>query len=283
VTTGELYFVDAHSQVDDRVDVERVIPLMDRAGVRRVILSTTARRSQDEVLALAARHPGRVIPAVRTKGYMTNMPLRRYEQILDSQLADPRYGAMAEVLSFHEQVPGSSVQRIMVPPDDPRVERAFAAARQKGWPFVIQIQFANTGPLRESYMAKLKALTAQHPDHPVVLIHMGQLDATTVQQLIVAHPNLYFIASTATPIAAHRGGFAWTNMFEGGRLSPEWKRLLVDHRKRFIFGLDSSVAETWDDSYVEQAVLWRAALMELPEEVAHVFAHGNAERLWRLS
>jgi len=28
--------------------------------------------------------------------------------------------------------------------------------------------------------------------------------------------------------------------------------------------------------------LWRTAIGELPLEVAHAFAHGNVERLWRL-
>lgn len=38
--TDELYFVDTHSQADSEQVLQRVITLMDQAGVRRTILSS---------------------------------------------------------------------------------------------------------------------------------------------------------------------------------------------------------------------------------------------------
>ncbi|MEE8559811.1 MAG: hypothetical protein V3S88_03775, partial [Alphaproteobacteria bacterium] len=35
----EIPIIDAHSQVDHRVDLERIIPLMDKGGISRVILA----------------------------------------------------------------------------------------------------------------------------------------------------------------------------------------------------------------------------------------------------
>ena len=41
-------------------------------------------------------------------------------------------------------------------------------------------------------------------------------------------------------------------------------------------------SDQWQRLYVEEAARWRDALADLPEDVAHALAHGNAERLWRL-
>ena len=68
----EPYFIDAHSQIDPSVDPETVVASLERGGIRRAILSTIYNVSQQKVLRLALRCPDRVIPAVRTKGYMRN-------------------------------------------------------------------------------------------------------------------------------------------------------------------------------------------------------------------
>ena len=42
-----LYFIDAHSQIDNRTDPAIVIQLMNDGNVRHIILSTTGRASQE--------------------------------------------------------------------------------------------------------------------------------------------------------------------------------------------------------------------------------------------
>jgi hypothetical protein len=37
------------------------------------------------------------------------------------------------------------------------------------------------------------------------------------------------------------------------------------------------------DFYVKQMMYWKKALAELPIQVAHLIAHGNAERLWHIT
>ena len=72
VRAQEPYFIDAHSQIDPSVDPETIVASLERGGIRRAILSTIYNVSQEKVLCLALRCPDRVIPAVRTKGYMRN-------------------------------------------------------------------------------------------------------------------------------------------------------------------------------------------------------------------
>ena len=65
-------------------------------------------------------------------------------------------------------------------------------------------------------------------------------------------------------------------------LATEWKQLTVKYPERFILGFDNVWPEHWGKFYLDQVALWRGAIRDLPAEVPHAFAHGNAERLWRL-
>jgi predicted TIM-barrel fold metal-dependent hydrolase len=277
-----LYFVDAHSQVDHNIALESVVSLMKEAGVKTTILAARGKREPREIANLAEKYPGRVVAAVRTKGKPYQRNSSDYYRELSEQLDSGRFGAMAEVLLYHARK-GGKADKVMVFPDDERVAAAFEGARKRGWPFVLHIEFASLGGgKRKQYWAALKRFLARHSDHPVVLIHMGQLDASRVEKLIDACPNVYFLTSHSNPVATGRSGQPWVNMFSNGVLAPEWEALLVARRERFIFALDNVWAEQWRKGYREQVLLWRQALDELPPDVAAAVAHGNAESLWNL-
>ena len=59
--------IDAHSQVDRNTDIEKVVPLMDKAGVSMTLLSTRFSRDSKDVVTYAERHPERIVPSVKTK------------------------------------------------------------------------------------------------------------------------------------------------------------------------------------------------------------------------
>ncbi len=68
-TASEIPIIDAHSQVDHKIDLEKVIRLMDKGGVSRTILSTRGKVTPNQLISFASRHPDRITPSVRTKGY----------------------------------------------------------------------------------------------------------------------------------------------------------------------------------------------------------------------
>ena len=74
----------------------------------------------------------------------------------------------------------------------------------------------------------------------------------------------------------------WVNLFDGEKLSPAWKELIVRHPHRFVLAFDNVWEWNWRDMYLRQIVLWWKALNDLPASAAHALAHKNAERLWRL-
>ena len=278
-----MYFVDAHSQVDGEVrDLSLITERMRQNGVRKTILAARAKRSNQDILDLAGRSGGAIIPAIRTKSdvQMKNKPA--YYQKLKRQGASGRFGAIAEVLMYHAQK-GNKAPEVKVLPSDKRVQAALDVARQNHWPFVAHIEFAAlNGGARKIFMKEFITLLEHNRDLPIVLMHMGQLHADEAGTLLGQHPNLYFNVAHTDRFTINRSSEPWTNLFNGDSIQPAWQALMKQYPDRFVFALDNVWAEHWESFYPEKVKLWRKALGELPPQVASAIAHGNAERLWHL-
>lgn len=284
---GEIPIIDAHSQLERKVAPERVIELMDTAGVSRTILAARRGTTVKDMKAFAARHPDRITAAVRTKGgAYQDKDLAVFQAFLAKQLKSRKFAAMAEVLIFHNikrNKKGKVIApEVAYPPDHEKVQAALAATLERGWPFIAHIEFVSLGSRRDTYMAGFEAMLDAHPHHPFVLIHMGQLDSGEIARLIAAHANIFFIAAHTNPVTVKRSREPWTDMFTGEQLAPPWRALILAHPDRFILGFDNVWANHWEKLYLPQVALWRKVLADLPEDVAHALAHRNAERLWRL-
>jgi len=281
---NELYFIDAHSQVDHKVvPINKVISLMDSAGVRHTILSTRGNLKGKTLLKLSKETSGRVTPAVRTKGKPYDTGSKKYYELLKKQIETKQFHAIAEVLLYHAKK-GNKAPEVIVYPDDKRVHAALNYAIENSWPFVVHIEFASLqGEKRKKFMRAFKQMLDQHPKQPFILTHMGQLSRNRCLMLIKKHNNLYFHTGWTNPVAVESSNQPWTNIFEGYHFSPEWKDLFIQYPQRFIFALDNVFAEHWSDFYQKQMDYWKRGLAELPKKVSHLIAHGNAERLWHIN
>jgi hypothetical protein len=253
---------------------------MDEGGIAGIILTTRGTLSLEELVTFAANHPTRIIPALRTKGFMQKTDVE-YHVRLKKQVSMYQFGGMAEVLMYHLQK-GDKAPEVIIQPDDERVLAALNCTVEKKWPFIPHIEFEAAGNQRDVFMNKFEALLLQYPEHPFVLIHMGQLDCAGVRRLIETYSNIHFITAHSNAAIKYPHFWPATNMFDGEHLAADWKQLMVEHPDRFILGFDNVFAEQWGQFYLKQIGFWRVAMEELPSEVAHAFAHGNAERLWHL-
>lgn len=278
---GDIPLIDAHSQMAGALDESVIIPLMDEAGVRRTILSARNDRPPTDVLNFAASHPDRITAAVRTKGKFFNYNKPKYYTFMKKQLGNPGYQAMGEVLLYHAQK-GKKAPEISVYPDEAQATYALDVCLERGWPFIVHIEFKAARGKRAVFMEKLEAMLTAHPEHPFVLIHMGQLEAGEVKRLLAAHDNLHFMTSHCNPLSVKGGGQPWVNIFEGKSIKGEWRALMEAYPDRFILAFDNVWANFWGEFYLKQTRLWQKALSELPPDVAHAIAHVNAERLWDL-
>ena len=279
-----LYFIDAHSQIDQQVvPLDKVISLMEEAGVSHTILSARGKMKGKDLLNFSSKHHDQITPAVRTKGkpYDTGSP--KYYKMLEAQVASRKYSAIAEVLLYHAQK-GDKAPEYVVYPEDKRVLTALKYAIDNRWPFVVHIEFGSLhGKKKKRFMESLESMLDDYSEQPFVLTHMGQLKPSECQRLIENHKNIYFHTGWTNPAAVRSSNQPWVNVFKGKHLTPDWRGLFIQHPERFIFALDNVFAKHWTSFYLEQMEYWKEALAGLPVEVAHLIAHGNAERLWQIT
>jgi predicted TIM-barrel fold metal-dependent hydrolase len=300
-SAADVLLVDAHSQVDATVSMDRVLSALNEAGISRVILSSLHGSSRTpDIMALAAAHPDRITPSIGLKGGFRAGFIEdaaRAQRILTEMGANPRFGAISEMMIWHEQK-GQRAPQVEQSFDAPQVRAGFALALDRHWPIVLHIEFGfarETGHYDQE-MRGLEHLLAEYPQHPIALTHMGQLGPGEARRLIEAHENIYFLVSHANPLFIERSGgsmrggrmpgrsgrIPWTNLFSGSSLAAQWRELMLAHPQHFVFALDSVYDEDWGPFYVSQVRLWRKALDGLPGDVANAIGHHNAELLWHL-
>jgi hypothetical protein len=286
VCAAEIAMIDAHSQVDNRVDMNHALSLMNEAGISHAILSALRGGNKIlEIVAAAKRYPGRITPSIRLKGeaLIAGDPtaLARLRQVA----AMPAFGAISEVMILHQKK-GKVAPEIVIEFESPQVREALSVALKRRWPLVMHIEFgfANARGDYGKYMKQLEAFLDAHPNHPMALTHMGQLTPAEAGRLIEAHRNIHFLTSHANTVwIRNRGhGLPWSDLFEGKTIAPDWRTVMLRHPDRFVLAFDNVLDQDWSDDYLSQTRLWKAALADLSNEIAHAVAHRNAERLWHL-
>jgi predicted TIM-barrel fold metal-dependent hydrolase len=283
VAASDLYFVDAHSQVDHKLkNLGLIIRRMDQAGVYCSILAARSERKSQGIASFSREYADRIIPSVRTKSSAYNNNTTKYFKKMRRQIDSGQFKAMAEVLLYHARK-GNKAPEVIVYPNDKRVLFALKEAVKHRWPFVIHIEFqALAVNKRKGFMAAMEEMLEAHPKHPFALNHLGQLDTMEVRRLIEGYDNIYFLTAHTNPFIIRHSNQPWINMFQGERLAPHWMELLLEYPSRFIFALDNVWIRHWGEFYLGQMAYWRKAMIGLPPKVAHALAHGNAERLWKI-
>jgi hypothetical protein len=283
---GDVPLIDAHSQLDDNVGMERVVSVLNEAGISRVILSALRKgRRTREIIAAARQRPGLVTASIGLKAG----PFRRGEPAALARVVRmgdlPAFGAISEVMVLHQQK-GKVAPEIASGFDAPEVKAALDVASKRRWPLVVHLEFGFAAAMGryERTLREFEQFVGRHFDLPVALTHMGQLGPAEARRLIVAHGNVYFLTSHANTLwIRDRGhGLPWTNLFAAEALAPEWRALILQYPDRFVLAFDNVLDDDWGERYVRQVKLWKTALRSLPPDVAHAVAHRNAERLWRL-
>lgn len=115
----------------------------------------------------------------------------------------------------------------------------------------------------------LEILFAHNPKAKIIWAHTGfSTPAEKVAAYLERYPALWCELSYRYGITA------------GGKLTPEWKRLLERYPDRFLLGSDTWINERWD-SYGSIIAEYRGWLAQLPRSTAERIAFGNAETLFR--
>lgn len=279
----DLYFIDAHSQADPSVAMDLIVDKMSQSGVKQTLLAPRRGLKWQVIQSWSKARPAEIKPLAKSKGKHYRNGSRKFYDKFRRQLDRGSFVGMGEILVFHREKRSGSPE-VKVRLDDPRILFLLGQAARHGWPVFLHIEFASLrDDERTEFMNDLVSFLDLHSDQPFVMMHMAQLPADKVAELIESHGNIYFATSHADPVHVGDSIEPWVNMFraDGNGLTGPWKSLLKQYPERFVFALDNVWLAHWN-VYEQKVALWRKALSEFPRDVAEKVAHGNAESLWGL-
>jgi hypothetical protein len=247
----DLPIFDAHihySQPDWSVlTPDQVLAILDRAGVRRALVSSTP---DDGTLKLYDKAPQRIVPFLR--------PYRSREDMLTWH-SDP-----AVQMYVEERLTRGIYKGIG--------EFHLALADQAEAPVVNRC--AELAAQRQIFLhahvddITVEKLLQRYPQVKILWAHAGMsASAATVSGLLDRFPNLWVELAVRTDVAP------------GGTLDHKWRAVFLRHPDRFMVGTDTWVTARWE-TLVQGMQVVRGWLGELPREVAEQIAHRNAERLF---
>jgi predicted TIM-barrel fold metal-dependent hydrolase len=240
--------IDAHIHYSH--DTWEVLPppeaikVLRQAGVRKALVSSS---SDDGTQMLYKAAPDLIVPVLR--------PYRRRGEI-GSWVRDPsiiphvedrlKANTYAGIGEFH--VFGSDA-------DLPVMRRLVELAKERKI-FLHAHSDADA----------VERIFKQDPQARVLWAHSGFDQPDNVRTMLAKHKMLW-------ADLAFRNDYA-----PGGRLSNDWRQLIIDFPDRFMVGTDTPSPERWY-YVVEHAAFSRKWIADLPADVADNVAFRNAERL----
>jgi predicted TIM-barrel fold metal-dependent hydrolase len=225
-----------------------VIKMMDRNGVAMALVSSTP---DEGTIKLWEYAPNRIVPELRPykKGAGSSdwTKAADMETYLEDRLAKYPHEGIGE---FH-------VHRVY-PSDEPLLRKVAKMALSRNIPIHIH-----------SGAAPVDMFFGYEPNLTIIWAHAGMSEpASVVMTTMNKYPNLY--ADTS---------FRETDIFNQGKIDPEWAEIVKKHQDRLMIGSDTWVNSQWDQ-YDEIIDLNRRWLSFFPREIVEKIAYKNAEILF---
>jgi len=226
----------------------KVFELFDRAGVSRVLASSTP---DDGTVRLHQAAPDRVVPILRpyragvTSGNWFNDP--NLAEYLEGRLKAGYYRGIGEFHLFDAANAGT-----------PQVKRVTELAVERG---IFLHVHSGAEPIRR--------LFAIEPRLKILWAHAGMSEpADVLGAMLDQHKQLW------TEVSFRAG-----SINSGGRIDPLWRAVFERHPDRVMIGTDTYVTSRWADyqGLIEEHRGW---LQQLPRPLAERIAYRNAVALF---
>lgn len=309
--------VDAHNQIGCDSKIPDVVNVLKKSTVDHTLLSgrkpckdTDPIEAHNFALEVQRQVPNKVHFLISTKvGGNAGHSDRAYTvlQTATQQYLNRSVG-FAEILVEHAHTDHKNSQFHGLNTDlkDPKIRRSIKHIVDTGRPLFLHLELNDHPEDKEQNLRDLKELAQEIAPHPILLMHMIQIDYDNARDLLEKHPNIHFVLSTNDPITARGknsrirnnipGQNGWINMFDTDEMprdkstawiyrtnwQSKWKRLVEKNPTKFVWAVESVYRDPWINTHHIKVEFWRHQLGKLDSRTANAVACGNAQRLWTL-
>jgi predicted TIM-barrel fold metal-dependent hydrolase len=280
--------VDAHGHTVSGLTADRVISLMDKAGISHMVLMAYGWTNDPLTTEIFKQYPQRILPFVSA---MHLGWFRQDERVLsyaEKQLRTGIFKGVGEVMLRYYAHPSKNESEISVPADSRFIKKlSDIVVNHNG------VMIAHMEPESEA-IRSLENLLNYNKKLRMIWAHSGTIELGNqktighfdIASLMDRHPNLYTDIAGVQPMSVARSGgprrppIADAN----GRLFPRFEELLEKHSDRVLFGLDTPYEECWAEEPFIRWVEWAdkvVAQLENPEAAERIM-HKNAEELFNI-
>lgn len=226
-----------------------VLDLMDKNGVAMGLVSSTPDQG---TITLWKYAPKRIVPELRPyHGVYGSSNWTKSPEMAD--YLQNRLDAYP-----HEGI-GEFHVRSFDPEDEPLLRQVAAMAKKRN--IYIHIH---------SGKDPVDLLFSYEPGLKIIWAHAGMSEPPDVIEAMMARYDTLYADTSYRE---------WDILGDGGKIDPDWRRVLERFSDRFMVGSDTWVNSQWE-SYSELIAANRQWLSQFPRALAEKFAYRNAERLF---
>jgi len=279
--------VDVHGHTVRGLTADRVISLMDKAGISHMVLMA---RGQNDSLTfeIYQQYPQRILPFVSSMGPAWYRQDERVLSYAEKQLSTGIFMGVGEVMLRYYGKPLRNEPEVNVPADSPFIKKLSDIVENYNAVMLVHME-AEAGAIRSlvnllNYNKKLRLIWAHCGTAPRV--GLKTIGPSDIAALMDRHPNLYTdISNTQPKSVAPSVEFRRTPITDdSGKLFPKYKELLEKHSDRVLFGLDTNYKDCWAEEPFKQWVKWADKVVAQLKDSkdAERIMHENAEELFNI-
>ena len=292
-----LQVIDAHNHLNGDMSAEELIGLMDRSGVRAMVLMAryyqSGKGSDEQAADYASRYPGRFIPFVagqrgdlrRTVAWNNPSVVgERYLRAAEKMLKSGRYFGLGEYILVHYNYGKSLGSEVRIPVDSYLLRQISALGSRYSVPVLFHAE------AEPDNVAQAEQLVASNRNTRFIWAHnCGRASAQQIGMLLERFANLMCDLGGMVVTPTWSGGYGhywpikteWIHLVQkdGGELYPGMEALFERFPDRFMIGTDA--ADTLGLSlYAERIHAFRQLLLQLTPSAARKIGQENADRVF---
>jgi predicted TIM-barrel fold metal-dependent hydrolase len=280
--------VDAHGHTVSGLTADRVISLMDKAGISHMVLMAMGWKNNSLTTELYKQCPRRILPFVSSMYPAWHRQDERVLSYAEKQLRTGIFTGVGEVMLRYYGIPSKNEREVNVPADSRFIKKLSDIIVSHNAVMLVHME-PEAEAIRSlenllNYNKKLRLIWAH--SGTVARLGLKTIGHYDIGALMDRHPNLYTDIAGVQPMSVARSGgprrppIADAN----GRLFPRFKELLEKHSDRVLFGLDTPYEECWAEEPFIRWVEWAdnvVTQLENPQAAERIM-HKNAEKLFNI-